>query len=86
MANNGTKTCDGCGHDSEFQLAWLIEGDGCYWDGKNLGARGFTRNVNDALQFVRKQDADVIRYHLMEAASFALRTTQHAWVNGTHRE
>lgn len=40
------KNCDGCGQQAMNEYAWLIEGDGNYWDGKYADSRGFTRDVN----------------------------------------
>jgi hypothetical protein len=76
------KQCEGCGQQTLTELAWLIEGDSCYWDGRYTDSRGFTRDVNDAVRFVRHQDADVVKHWLMQGCAFALRTTQHGWSNG----
>lgn len=79
------KSCDGCGQQTHTEYAWLIEGDGCYWDGKYADSRGFTRDATSAVRFTRKQDADIIKHWLLQASAFALRTTQHGWSNGEHQ-
>jgi hypothetical protein len=77
-------TC-ACGNTTSNEVAWLIEGDGNYWDGKFADSRGFTRNVNDALRFARFEDAERVKHWLLQQHSFALRTTQHLWVNAENR-
>lgn len=79
------KNCEGCGQQTFNEFAWLIEADGSYWDGKYADSRGFTRKVDDALRFARRQDAEIVKHWLMQAHSFALRTTQHGWANGEHQ-
>jgi hypothetical protein len=78
------KDCEGCGQQTLNEFAWLIEGDGNYWDGKYVDSRGFTRDVNAALRFARREDAETVKHWLLQAHSFALRTTQHGWINGEH--
>ena len=80
------KQCEGCGQDALNEFAWLIEGDGCYWDGKHADGRGFTRDPNAALRFARREDAETIKHWLLQVHSFALRTTQHGWVNAEHKQ
>lgn len=80
------KDCDGCGRQTEREFAWLIEADGSYWNGHHADSRGFTRKVGDAIRFVRQEDADIVKHWLLQIHSFALRTTQHAWINGSPRE
>jgi hypothetical protein len=79
------KDCNACGQQTDREFAWLIEGDGNYWDGKHSDSRGFTRDPNAALRFARFEDAETVKHWLLQAHSFALRTTQHGWVNGAHK-
>lgn len=65
---------------SATQFAWLIEGDACYWNGRAADSTAFTSNVNDAIRFCRKEDAEVIRWRLLGFAAFALRVTHHGFV------
>lgn len=69
----------------QTEFAWLIEGDGVYWDGHHADRRGFISDVNKAIRFARREDADVVKYHLLEAFSFALKVTEHGWINGEHK-
>lgn len=81
-----TSDCYGCGAgDAHEQRAWLIEADGSYWDGHYTDSRGFTRKIDDAIRFARFEDAETVKHWLLQFAAFALRTTLHAWVNGSHR-
>ena len=80
-----TTICDGCGQETESHYAWVIEADGSYWDGHFADSRGFTRNVDEAIKFVQYQDAEKVKHWLLQAHSFALRTTQHGWANGKER-
>ena len=79
------KNCDGCGQQTTTEYAWLIEGDGCYWDGHHADSRGFTRKLDDAVRFTRSQDADAVKHWLLQSCAFALRTTCHGWINGEPR-
>jgi len=80
------KQCDTCKrNDVMEQFAWLIEGDECYWDGRFPDSRGFTRKPNEAIRFLRREDAEIVKHHLLQFAAFALRTTEHCWVNSEHR-
>jgi hypothetical protein len=80
------QNCMACNASNPHQqLAWLIEGDGNYWDGRFADSRGFTRKVDDAVRFVRQQDADAVKHWLLQANAFALRTTQHAWCDSVHK-
>jgi hypothetical protein len=77
------KTCETCGTNCVgAEYYWLIEADGSYWDGHFADSRGFTRDVYHALRFPRREDAETVKHWLLQAHSFALRTTQHGWVNG----
>jgi len=76
------KDCEGCGQQTLNEYAWVIEGDGNYWDGKYADSRGFTRKIGDALRFARFEDAETVKHWLLQAHSFALRTVKHAWING----
>jgi hypothetical protein len=78
------KQCDGCRQQTLYEYAWVIEGDGVYWDGHFADSRGFTRKIEDAVRFVRQEDADVVKHWLLQFAAFALRTTKHGWTNGEH--
>jgi hypothetical protein len=80
------KNCESCGGENLHQqeLAWLIEADGSYWDGHFADSRGFNRDVNAAVRFSRFQDAEAVKHWLLQAHSFALRTTQHIWINAKH--
>ena len=78
------KDCEGCGQQTMRQFAWLIEADGSYFDGHFTDSRAFTRDVNKAVRFSRYEDAETIKHWLLQAHSFALRTTQHGWINEEH--
>jgi hypothetical protein len=80
------KKCESCGGENlpQREMAWLIEADGSYWDGHFADSRGFQRDVNAAVRFSRFQDAEAVKHWLLQAHSFALRTTQHAWINAKH--
>ena len=75
-------TC-ACGNLTDREIAWLIEGDSRYWDGKHADGRGFTGDVNAALRF---EDAETVKHWLLQQHAFALRTTQHVWINAAHKE
>lgn len=79
------KECPTCKGQNlnQREFAWLIEADGCYYDGKYTDSRGFTRDPNDALRFLRFEDAERVKHWILQAHSFALRTTQHCWINGS---
>ena len=77
--------CDGCGQSTTTEYAWVIEGDQNYWDGKYTDSRGFSRDISDCVRFARREDAERVKHWLLQFAAFALRTTQHAWVNGVAR-
>lgn len=64
----------------EGQCCYLIEGDDNYFTGRFTDARGFEKDPNKALRFARREDADCVKYHLLETYSFALRTTEHLWL------
>ena len=76
-------TC-ACGNMTDREIGWLIEGDGNYWDGKYVTSQGFTRKVDEACRFARFEDAEIVKHWLLQQHSFALRTTQHVWVNAAH--
>lgn len=79
------KNCEGCGQQTANEFAWLIEADGSYWNGHYADSRSFTRDVNEAIRFSRREDADIVKHWLLQIHSFALRTTQHGWVNAEHQ-
>lgn len=79
------KMCDGCGQQTGTELAWLIEADGSYWDGHFADRRGFVADVNKAVRFVRHEDAEAVKWWILQNWAFALRTTQHAWSNAEHQ-
>lgn len=66
--------------NEQTQFAWIIEGDGVYWDGHHADARGFTTDPNKAIRFTRKEDANIVKYRLLEQFAFALRVTEHGWL------
>lgn len=78
------KQCDGCGQQTPNEFAWLIEADGSYFDGRYADSRGFTRDINSAIRFTRREDAETVKHWLLQVHSFALRTAQHGWINGEH--
>jgi hypothetical protein len=78
------KSCDGCGQQTLIELAWLIEADGSYWTGTHPDRRGFNADVNKAVRFVRREDAEKLKWWILEQWAFALRTVQHGWSNGSH--
>lgn len=79
------KDCESCGQQTFNEYAWLIEGDGNYWNGKHADSRGFTRNHSEALRFARYEDAETVKHWLLQAHSFALKTVKHGWINGDHK-
>ena len=74
-----------CGNMTDREIAWLIEGDKRFWDGKYADGRGFTQDVNAALRFARFEDAETVKHWLLQQHAFALRTTQHVWVQAVHK-
>ncbi len=78
------KNCETCGGPNltQQECYWLIEADGTYYDGHFTDSRGFTRKIDDAVRFARYQDAETVKHWLLQEHSFALRTTQHCWVDG----
>ena len=82
------KDCESCGGENlrQQETAWLIEADGCYWDGHFADPRGFNRDVNHAVRFSRFEDAETVKHWLLHVHSFALRTTQHMWVNANKHD
>lgn len=78
-------TCDGCKTQTPNEFAWLIEADGSYWNGKYPDKRGFTTNVDEAVRFCRRQDADAVKWWILENWAFALKTTEHGWINSDHQ-
>jgi hypothetical protein len=75
------KNCDGCGQQTMNEFAWLIEADGSYWDGHYPDKRGFVPDVNKAVRFSRFEDAEAVKWWILQSWAFALRTTQHGWSN-----
>lgn len=71
--------------DAKDEAVWLIEADQSYWDGRYPDSRGFSKDVNDAVRFERREDAEKVRHWILQTWAFALRTTQHIWCNGSHR-
>lgn len=59
---------------------WVIEADRTYWNGKHLDSRGFG-DADDAVRFSRFEDAERVKHWLMPKMAFALKTTEHIWVN-----
>jgi len=60
--------------------AWLIEANGTYWDGRAAGAAGFDADPNQAVRFARQEDAERVKYWLLKEHAFALRSTEHVWL------
>lgn len=71
---------------SNRQVAWVIEADGAYWDGRHASAAGFDADPNNAVRFVRREDAERVKYWLLKDYAFALRTTEHVWMDGSTPE
>ena len=68
-----------------IETGWVIEGDACYWNGASLDSKAFVRKPEDAVRFARKQDAIVVKERLFEPHAFALRVSQHTWIDGIHQ-
>lgn len=80
------KNCDGCGQQTMSEFAWLIEtANGTYWDGKYTDSRSFSPKIDDAIRFTREQDAQSVIGWIFQSYSFAIRATQHGWINGEPR-
>lgn len=79
------KDCEACNQQTNTECAWLIEGDGLYFDGHHPDSRGFTREVNNALRFARFEDGETVKHWILQPHAFALRTTKHCWINGEHQ-
>ncbi len=65
-------------------LAWLIESGAnppTYWDGRNLGAGGFTPKHEEACRFARFQDAEMVRCWLIPEGLHFCKSVQHEWVD-----
>lgn len=58
---------------------WVIEGDGCYWDGHGLEQRHFS-HIHHAVRFADEASARCVKHWLLAAFSVGLRVTQHAWM------
>ncbi len=79
------KDCDGCGRQTDREYAWLIKADGSYWTGTYPDKLGFETDVNKAVRFARREDAEKVKWWVLENWAFALRTTQHGWMNAEHQ-
>jgi hypothetical protein len=67
--------------------AWVIEtANQSYWDGHYANSQGFSDKIDDAVLFSRRQDAEIVINWLLREYAFALRSAQHMWVNGTHKD
>lgn len=64
----------------EEKYGWLIEANMTYWDGRACTPNSFVSDVNEAVRFVRLEDAERVRLWLLEEWAFALRSTEHAWI------
>jgi hypothetical protein len=78
------KSCDGCNQQTNNEFAWLIEADGSYWDGHFPDRRGFVADVNKAVRFVRYEDAEAVKWWILQNWAFALKSTRHSWSNASH--
>jgi hypothetical protein len=61
------------------ESGWIIEANGAYWDGRSCDQSAFTSDLNEAVRFARFEDAERIKYWLLQSHAFALRSTQHVW-------
>ena len=63
------------------ETAWLIEyGNGSYWDGR--GEETGMRDVNDAVRFARREDAERVCHWIVKQRGGA-RVTEHMWLDAT---
>lgn len=62
------------------EIGWLIEGDGVYWNGRGVTQGDFTKDPSGAIRFLRKHDAECIKYWLLSEFKIGLRITEHSWV------
>lgn len=73
---------------NERQTAWVIEtAQGEYWNGRAVGhdARSaFVKDIDEALRFARKEDAEIVRCWLFgmpgQGLGWALRSMEHIWL------
>lgn len=81
--------CPTCGQTFQGRsgrlIAWVIEADGAYWDGKYPDSRGFDKDANRAIRFLDRDAAEVVKHWILQTWAFALRTTQHIWIDGEHQ-
>lgn len=68
-------------HKDIEELAWVIEADGSYWNGKSVGHSAFVTNSLEAVRFARHEDAERVKYWLLREHAFALRSTHHIWIS-----
>lgn len=64
-----------------MKYAWVIEtANNEYWNGKSLDRGSFVADHSAAIRFSRFEDAEIVKYWLLEKMAFALRSSQHGWV------
>lgn len=68
------------------EVAWVIEANGSYWDGRLATEAGFTTDPDEAVRFARMEDAERVKYWLLKDHAFALRSTQHVWLDNPVEE
>lgn len=65
------------------ETGWVIESGGSpneYWHGRFTTTQGFTRDINQAVRFARREDGEVVRCWLLGDIGKMCRTSDHAWV------
>ena len=68
-------------------FGWLIEADNTYWDGTSVEDPGaFVSDANKAVRFLRFEDAEKVKHWLLAEWAFALRTTQHGFLDAAGAE
>lgn len=68
---------------SDEAACWLIEGAGQqYWGGRGLDSLAFVKDVNEAVRFVRQEDAERVRCWLLTkpVCDMSL-AVQHLWIS-----
>lgn len=70
------------------QLAWMIEwidSPPAYWDGR--GPNTFSTNPNDGIRFSRQEDADRVRYWILDLRTQKhCESRQHGWADMPERQ
>lgn len=67
--------------ESRRLSAWMIEADGTWWTGRAADSTAFSKDPNEGVRFARFEDAERVKHWLLEKHAFALRSTEHVWMD-----